>query len=174
MRKIFILMFLAIITFGLTACGEEATEKEVESVGASGKEDKEEEADAEDATSEKEEVGEVIADDDHIKATLVSVEHIEDETFDEELYEVNIELENKTDETLEVQANEVSIDGTMVDDLVFFSETVAGGKSSNGVLTIQNYDGDLPTMDNDIEFILSILNEETFETIADHDVNVEF
>src|SRR5690625_6504147 len=84
MRKIFILMFLAIITFGLTACGEEATEKEVESVGASGKEDKEEEADAEDATSEKEEVGEVIADDDHIKATLVSVEHIEDETFDEE------------------------------------------------------------------------------------------
>jgi len=68
----------------------------------------------------------------------------------------------------------LSIDGTMVDELVFFSETVAGSKNSNGVMTIQSYDGDLPTKEDNIEFVLSILNEETFESISDPDVNVEF
>lgn len=47
--------------------------------------------------NETEEVGEVIADDDDVKATLVNVEYVNDEMFDEEKYVINIELENKTD-----------------------------------------------------------------------------
>lgn len=183
MKKIIILFASVFLIIVLAACGETTSEeKEIGSVESSDKADKdddveendaEEAEESEDATSETEEVGEVIADDEYIKATLVSVERVNDEVFDEEYYDVKIELENKTGETLEVQANEVSIDNTMVDDMVFFSETVAGEKNANGVLTIQNYEGDLPTMDENIEFILNIIDGDSFETIAEHDVKVD-
>lgn len=99
---------------------------------------------------------------------------MKDDVFDEEKYVINIDLENKTENKIIVQARDVSIDGTMVDDMVFFSEEIAGGKNAKGKMEIQNYEGDLPTMDDNIEFILLIADDETFEDLSEHDVKVEF
>lgn len=178
MRKLSVVFASLLLVFILAACGETTTEdKEINSVESSSNNDKAENNvnnGNEEAESETEEVGEVIADDDYVKATLVNVEYVNDEMFDEQKYVINIDLENKTSDKIVVQARDVSIDGTMVDDMVFFSEEIAGDKNANGKMEIQNYEGDLPTMDDNIEFILLIVDEETFEDKAEHDVKVDF
>lgn len=174
MKKVMTLLVSLLVVFGLVACDDGGSEeKEVSSVESSDKADNNEK-EGEEATSDVEEVGEVIADDDYIKATLVNIEHVKDDVFDEEKYVINIDLENKTENKIIVQARDVSIDGTMVDDMVFFSEEIAGGKNAKGKMEIQNYEGDLPTMDDNIEFILLIADDETFEDLSEHDVKVEF
>lgn len=175
MKKALILLISLFTAFVLAACddGSSTEEKEVDSVESSDQ-DKGEEVTEDEESSDVEEVGEVIADDDYVKATLVNIEYIKDDTFDEEKYVINIDLENKTENKIIVQARDVSIDGTMVDDMVFFSEEIAGDKNAEGKMEIQNYDGDLPTMDDNIEFILLIADDETFEDLAEHDVKVDF
>lgn len=175
-KKIMTLLVSIIAVFGLVACGETTTEeKEIESVGASeSSEEDKTDSDGSEESSDVEEVEEVIANDDYIKATLVNVEHVVDDLFDEEKYVINIDLENKTSDKIVVQARDVSIDGTMVDDMVFFSEEIAGEKNAKGKMEIQNYEGDLPSMDDNLEFILVILNDETYEDITEHDVKIEF
>lgn len=174
MKKVMTLLVSLLVIFGLVACDDGGSEeKEVSSVESSDKADNNEK-EGEEATSDVKEVGEVIADDDYIKATLVNIEHVKDDVFDEEKYVINIDLENKTENKIIAQARDVSIDGTMVDDMVFFSEEIAGGKNAKGKMEIQNYEGDLPTMDDNIEFILFIVDDETFEDLSEHDVKVEF
>ena len=175
-KKVMTLLVSIIAVFGLVACGDTTTEeKEIESVGTSeSSEEDKNDGDESSESSEVEEVGEVIADDDYVKATLVSVEHVKDDLFEEEKYVINIDLENKTSDKIVVQARDVSIDGTMVDDMVFFSEEIAGEKNAKGKLEIQNFDGDLPSMDENLEFVLLIIDDETFEDMAEHDVKIEF
>src|SRR5699024_10190371 len=120
------------------------------------------------------EVGEIIADDDTLKDTLVNIEHKVDDMFDEASYWINLELENKHGGKIMVQARDVSVDGTMVDDMVFFSEEIAEGKKANRKLDIQNYDGDLPEMNEDLEFKLVVIDDETFDTIEEYDVSFSF
>lgn len=173
MRKLILILGIIVLSFSLIACGETSTEeKEVDNVESSGQDDAEEVVEEE--SSDVEEIGEVIADDDTLKATLVSVEHKVDEMFDEESYRFNIELENKYDGKIVVQARDVSIDGTMVDDMVFFSEEIAEGKKANGQLEIQNYDGDLPEMNEELEMILIVSDDETWDEISSYDVNISF
>jgi|SRR5690625_758667 len=174
MKRLIFLLISIVAVFGLVACDESSTsEKEVGSVESSNKDDADKESDEEES-SDVEEIGEVIADDDYVKATLVSVEHIKDELFDEEKYTINIDIENKTENKIIVQSRDVSIDGTMVDDMVFFSEEVAGEKNAKGKMDIQNFDGDLPDMDDNIEFTLIIIDDETFGDLAEHDVKIDF
>ena len=54
-----------------------------------------------------------------MKATLISIEKVVDTEWDEEYYDINIEIENKREDTIEVQAHEVSADGKMIDDFEF-------------------------------------------------------
>lgn len=176
-KKAFFLLVLVIAVFGLVACGGTTTEeKEVGSVEFSVQDDIDtnEGADAAEESSDVEEFGIVIADDDNVKATLVNVEHVVDDLFDEEKYVINIDIENKTENKVIVQARDVSIDGTMVDDMVFFSEEIAGDKNAKGKMEIQNYEGELPTMEDNIEFILLIIDDETFEDLAEHEVKIDF
>lgn len=176
MKKISILLLSLLTVVSLAAC-DDGEEKEVSSVDSSEKgeesnsdSDKEDEEDKED---EAKEINKVIADDELVKATLISIEKIDDKDWDEEKYNVNMEIENKSEDTIEVQAHEVSADGKMVDDMVFFSETVSSGKSADATMVIENYDGDLPKMEEDLEFDLVIFSEETFETIKEYDVKIE-
>lgn len=172
-EKILILLMSLFVVASLAACGDEVTEeKDINSVNTDEENAKEE--NDEEAELETKEVAEVVADDNYIKATLVSVEHKVDELFDEEKYTINFDLENKTSDKLTVQARDVSIDGTMVDDMVFFSEDIAGDKKANGKMDIENYEGALPEMKEDIEFTLIIVDDETYETLAEHDVKVDF
>lgn len=172
MKKLLILLASAVLL--LSACGEvETKEKDVGSVESSDKA-KGKESESKETEEAETEIEKVVADDEYIKATLVSIEHKVDDLFDEEKYVVNITLENKTENKIMVQARDVSIDGTMVDDMVMFSQDVAGNKKANGKLEIQNYDGDLPEMNEDIEFTLTVIDEESFDTVAEHEVNVDF
>ncbi|MBM7541665.1 hypothetical protein [Amphibacillus cookii] len=181
MKKFLVLILSLFVVFVLAACGESgAEEKDVNSVETSGKADEvtdtdegEDEA-VEDSESDAEEFDQVIADTDNIKATLVSIEKVTDTTFEEEYYGVNIEIENKQEETLEVQTKEISADGRMIDDMVFFSETVSGGKISDATMKIQNYDGDLPSMEENLEFILSVYSSDDYEVKDEVDVIINF
>ncbi|MFC7364496.1 MULTISPECIES: hypothetical protein [Bhargavaea] len=166
----------------LSACGstEEGSEDEANKNDAS-----EEQAPAEEATDEKatedkadeafsKEYNEVIVDNENIKATLVKAEHIIDKEWDEEKFNVTFEVENKRDDTLEFQANEVSADGKMVDDMMLnMSQEVAGGKLADAVLTIENYEGDLPSLEENIEMVLHVFSWDDMDFTEDHPVTID-
>ncbi|GAB2532908.1 hypothetical protein [Gracilibacillus alcaliphilus] len=188
MRKLLILILS--MFFLLAACGETANE-----TGAAAEEDStsneetdsgsEEEADesseTEEAASENENSGEsesstydeILLDDDNVKVVLTEIETESDDIFGDQ-HNIKMEIENKLDETIEVQSREVSVDGFMVDDMVVFSETVAGGKKSNAELTIMAFDEELPELNENIEFKLMILDEDFMEvTSADVTVDIK-
>lgn len=160
----------------MSACGSDSdssSEKDIESVESNEKTD---EADPEEAEEETDvaEVAKVVADDEYLKATLVNIERKVEELFDSEKYVINLELENKASDKIVVQAHDVSIDGTMVDEMVIFSQDIAGDKNANGKMDIQNFDGDLPEMNDNIEFTLIVIDESTWGNLSEHEVKIEF
>lgn len=159
----------------LAACGGETTgsdssepaeEKETQQA-----EEKQTESAADGFSKEFEQV---IVDNENIKATLTKVEKVVDEMWDEEKVKVTFEVENKREDTIEVQAREVSADGKMVDDaMLSMSQEVSGGKLADAVLEIQNYEGDLPKMEDNIEMILHIFSWDDMDYTEDHPVNID-
>lgn len=172
MKKLLILLAAAMLV--LTACGETQEEKkEVSKVEK--KSDANEKNDAEEKGEEAEEeesYDEVLIDSDTAKVTLESISKVEDSMFDEEYHVIKLAIENKSDKTIVIQSDEVSIDGLMVTDNAFFSEEVAGGKKANGKMQIQFFDEDLPPLDEELEMILKVIDGETFETMEDEKINI--
>jgi len=114
-----------------------------------------------------------IVDNDNVKATLVKVEKVIDDFFDEEKVEITFEVQNKKDTTIEVQAREVSADNKMIDEaMLTMSQEVAPGKLADAVLTIQNYEGDLPKMEEVIELTLHIFSWDNYDYSEDHKVTI--
>lgn len=175
MKKVTILLMSLFVIIGLAACDDGISEeKEVSSVESSdeAKEENAEENEADNTEeSESSDYNEVLLDDDIAKVELRGIETKEDDIFGDE-HSVKLEIENKSDETIEVQAHEVSIDGVMVDDMVFFSETVAGGKKSNAELSIMALDDDLPELNENLELKLKILDDD-FMDVSSTDVSVD-
>lgn len=82
-----------------------------------------------------------------------------DDYWDEEYYEVKFEVENKQSETITFQAREVSADGKMINDsMLSMSQDVSSGKKADAVLTIQNYNGNLPAVTKDFEMLLHVFS----------------
>lgn len=97
----------------------------------------------------------VIVDDSNVKATLVSIEKIVDKTWKTEKYNVKFAVENKTNHSIIFQARDISADGKMINDsMTLMSTNVTSGKKADATLTIQNYDGDLPTISHNFEMKL--------------------
>src|SRR5699024_1224091 len=187
MRKLLFVVTMMILTLGLVACsGTETEEKSVDNVDLSDGEEAEaaeedEDTAEEEATEEEaddEEVHEFdkdIVDNDDITAQLGSVEKIVDHDWDEEKYEITFEVENKRDSTIVVQAREVSSDGKMMDEsMLMMSQEVARGKLADAVLTIQNDDGEIPEIEEDLEMILHVFDMDDYEYQLDVDVKIEF
>ncbi|WP_017472565.1 hypothetical protein [Amphibacillus jilinensis] len=201
MKKFLFLILSLFVVLGLTACEKsEAEEKDIRSteeknigsvetsaeqkgigsVETSSKDfevadsGNDEDETTEDAESDSKEFNQVIADTDHIKATLVSIEKVTDASWAGDAYNVNIEIENKREDTIRIRASEVSADGRMIDDMAFLSDTVAGGKILDATLKIQNYDGDLPVMEENLEFILSVSSADHFDFRDDTNVIIDF
>ncbi len=172
--KKYLFTLLAVLLLILGACGEVEEEKQVESVEADEQNVEEVSEEEQEEKEDSKEIDKVIADNEHLKATLVDVVKVEDKEWDEERYEINIEIENKREDTIEVQAHEVSADGKMIDDFVVFSQTVAGEKSADGTMVIENYDGDLPEMEKELEFVLYVYSEDDYDFEDETDVKVEF
>ncbi|WP_368655045.1 hypothetical protein AB4Y30_08485 [Ornithinibacillus sp. 4-3] len=187
MKKVLFLLFALVLAGFLVACGDESEEKEIENVNSEGEkqaeqddadaEQDEADKDSEEATDEGSEdtesttYDEVLLDDENAKVTLKSIEKVSDDIFGDE-YQVKMEIENKLDQTIEVQSREASIDGFMVDDMVIFSETVAGGKKSNAELSIMAFDDELPEMNENLEFTLVVLDD-GFMDITSANVNID-
>lgn len=183
MKKLLFVFTMLMLVFGLVACSDkEVEEKPVENVDLSGGEEDTDESVSEEATDEEDEAevevkefDQEIVDNDSITAHLVSVEKIVDIDWDEEKYEITFEVENKRDDTIVVQAREVSADGKMIDEsMLSMSQEISGGKLADAVLTIENYDGDLPEIDSDVEMILHVFEWEDDDFTLDVDVKMEF
>ncbi|MFD9628651.1 hypothetical protein [Peribacillus muralis] len=171
MKKLLAIGLSALV---LAACGDaEVTEKKVGNVESTEKaEPVEEESQKQ---TEVIEVNKQVADTSNVKATFVSVEKVVDKEWDEEYIDVKYEIENKTDKTIVIQTEEVSSDGKMIDDsMLDMSQDVAAGKKADAVLRVENYDGELPSIDKDLEMSLLVIDDESYETIETHKVNVDF
>lgn len=174
MKKIIAFVSMLMIISLLAACGGETSteEKPVEKVESS------QDNGTEDVSKEESDVKELnqqVADSENIKATLVSVEKKTDEIWGD-FIEVTFEVENKRDDTIEVQAREVSADGKMVDEsMLTMSTEIAPGKTADCVLTIQPIEeGDeLPPMEENLEMVLNVFSwDSDFE--ENHNVKIEF
>lgn len=180
MKRLFVLLSVMFLLVALTACGgKEVSDKEINNVESSEKdsgdnENKDSEK-QEDDGNESKEFNQEIVDNDNVKATLISVKKIVDKTFNEEKVQVIFEVENKRDDTIIAQAREVSADGKMISEsMLTMSQEVSSGKRADAILTIQNYDGDLPSMEEDIEMILHIFSWDDMNFREDHKVKIDF
>ncbi|WP_455675153.1 hypothetical protein [Pradoshia sp.] len=158
--------------FLLAACGGgDSTEKD----GNVTSSPKEESAQEDKVKSDKQEVNKEVANTENIYAKLVSIEHIVDKDWNEEKIEVTFEVENKRQDSVEVQARQVSIDGKMVDEsLLSMSTTIAPGKKADVVLSIQDYSGgELPEMNENLEMILHVFSWDNYDFEEDHNVKID-
>src|SRR5699024_8331228 len=182
MRNVLILLLSIVVAVGLTACGGEKGVEEKKVKSADGKADETEEGAAEDKEEEEKEedskeqqFNEEIVDNDDVKATLISVEKIAENEWDEDRIKITYEVEMKGQDTTVVEAREEPADGKMIDDMMISrSQEISGGKMADAVLEIENYDGDLPEIEEDIEMILHIFSWDDHDFEGDVDVKIEF
>lgn len=163
MKKALSILIGVLLIGVLAACGGD-TDTQTDSAGQeNGQND-----------SDKKEFNQEIVDNDNVKATLVSFERENDDTFGDTV-EITFEVENKRSDTIVVQAREVSADGKMVDDgLLTMSQEVSSGKTADAVLTIRNYeDEELPPMEENIEMLLHIFSWDDMDFREDHDVTID-
>ena len=173
MKKLLGLSLLSLLVI-LGACSESSTDKEIETVNSETESEQPTDKQDESSENQKKELNQVIADTENVKATLIGIEKIVDKTWDEEKFVVTFEVENKREDTIEVQAREVSADGKMIDDsMLMMSTEISGGKRADAELTIQNYDGDLPAIEENLEMILHIFSWDDYDFAEDHKVTIE-
>lgn len=169
LKKYLLVLSLALLVL-MAACGNsEETPKEVSKV------EKESNGSENNDTEEVEEesYNEVLIDSDITTITLEGISNVTDDIFGDS-HVIKVSIENKSDDTIVIQTDQVSVDGLMVTDNVFFSEEVAAGKKANGKIEIQVFDDEeLPPLDEELEMILKVISEETYETIEEEKINIE-
>ncbi|TLQ08803.1 hypothetical protein FEZ48_02655 [Marinilactibacillus psychrotolerans] len=165
-KNLLLTLFASALILG--ACGSESAEsepaadtEETETTDDTTEEtatETEETEESEEVASEETaiEFNQELETDDKFTATLQTIEHIVDEEWDEEKYEVTFDVTNNSEESLEFQARSVAINGRMVDEsLLMMSQEVAPGNSAYAVLTIQDYEGgELPELTGNFEMSL--------------------
>lgn len=183
MKRLLIALSLAMFAIIFTACGDsETTDKPVKDVETAESEETSQDSETaseENDGSEEEALNqtydEVIVDNENVKISLKSVVEEKDDIFGDSVV-ITFEVENKRDDTIEVQAREVSADGKMVDEsLVIMSTEVASGKLADAKLTIQAMgDQELPPMEDNIELKLHIFSWDDYDYSEDHPVVINF
>ena len=173
MKRIFfgtaLLLIMSLFLVGCSDSEDDSLDGTVESNSS------ENDSEAKEEDVEEESIDEVIVDDKNYKATLLEIVKKEDEIFGKTI-EVVFEVENKLDQMITVQARDVSADGYMVDETILaMSQDVVGGKKAKAVLSIEDFEGyDFPELEENLEMVLHIFEEETYDTIGDHEVNISF
>lgn len=175
--KKFILLTAFIFSLGLAACGD-TTEENLGGEVKDNTENTENDAtkETEEATTNDEkELNQIIVDNDNIKATLVKIVKKNDDVWGNTV-EVVFDVTNKRKDSIEVQANSVSVDDVMVDEtLLSMSQEVAPGKSAKATLTISEFEGyDFPAFEKNFEMILHVFSWDDYDYTEDHPVKVEF
>ncbi|MCM3549396.1 Uncharacterised protein [Niallia circulans] len=186
MKKNYLLVTLGLVSaITLSACGDSedtnASDKNNDTEQETTENAESETSSSDESESEENEEGltelnQEIVDNDNFTATLVSIEQIYDDMWDEEKIEVTFEIENKRDDAIEVQAREVSADGKMIDEaLISMSTEVASGKLADAVLTIQDYEGgELPSLEENFEMLLHVFSWDNPDFEEQAEVKVTF
>jgi hypothetical protein len=182
LKKIF-LAFVLVTCLFLIACGETTTEDLGGSVtnndnttGEQTNNDTDSNSDEGDGESESEQsINQLIVDNEHYKATLISITKKEDSIFGNS-YEVLFDIENRRSDTIVAQAREVSADGRMIDETILsMSDEIAPGKKGYAKLTISEYEGyDFPEITSDFEMILHVFSWDDYDWVDDNRVQVSF
>lgn len=172
MKKFYYPIAMLMLLLLLAACGE-TTEENV-----NGKVENTETEQTAEETEEDEKVNEinqVIVDNENVKATLVKIVKKEDPIWGKSI-EVIFDVENKRQNSIEVQARSVSADGRMVDEtLLVMSQEVAPGKSATAKLKIQEFEGyEFPELKENFEMTLHIFSWDQMDYQEDHPVKVTF
>jgi|SRR5690625_1853921 len=174
MKKALTLLLSLIVAVALAACGNTEETKEVAKVDKESNEVVENESEENDTEEVEEESSydQVLIDSDTASVSLEGISKVSDDIFGDS-HVIKVSIENKSDETIVIQTDQVSVDGLMVTDNVFFSEEVAAGKKANGKIEIQMFDDEeLPPLDEELEMILKVINEETYDTIEEEKINI--
>lgn len=176
MKKTLLVLSTAAV-LALMGCSEEVAEKEVKQVETTDQTEKTTETKEVPAKESKapEALDIQIVDNESVKATLKTIEFVEDPAYDEEKYEITYEVENKTDKVILVQSRNVSADGMMVDEsMLTMSNEIAPGKKAKCVLEIMDWEGGpVPAMNENFEMILYVADNDSYEDIGEYKVNVD-
>lgn len=165
------MLFLSLLL--LAACGDKTEENLSGDVDST---DTETAEGTEDQTDNREqEINEVIVDNENVKATLVKIVRIQDETWGNSV-EVVFDITNKRDHSIEVQARSVSVDDRMIDETILsMSQEVAPGKSATAKLTIQEFEGyEFPQFEKNLEMTLYFFSWDNVDYEEEHPVSVTF
>lgn len=177
MKNLKIVGISALVVLGLVGCSEEVAEKEVKQVETTDQTEKTTETKKAPVKESKapEALDIQIVDNESVKATLKTIEFVEDPAYDEEKYEITYEVENKTDKVILVQSRNVSADGMMVDEaMIMMSNEIAPGKKAKCVLEIMDWEGGpVPAMNENFEMILYVADNDSYEDIGEYKVNVD-
>lgn len=165
-KKLFLTASLAAVV-ALSACTAETPKDEAE------KEDKVSEVSKEtgkvdkktDKKDNKKEIKkeEVVYDQDGIKVTYLGYKFKEDEFFGDSM-EFKFDVKNDLERAVEVQAENVSADGRMINDMnISMSDSIAAGKIGTATLTIDDYEDGLPEEFDELELTLNIFDWEDYD-----------
>src|SRR5690625_281599 len=161
-----VLCSLLMIIGLLSACGNgDSEDNDVNSDATevdSSNDDSESETDQTEGTSN-------IIDDEYIKATFGKPEHRSGEFYDS--YDVEVEIENKTDDTIIVNAFDAFVDGTELAGAGIGAE-IKGKEKRTSMMKATNEEGELPEEFETIEFGVSIVDYDTFRILAEHKVKI--
>lgn len=115
----------------------------------------------------------VVVDDANYKIVITGFD--EDEDIFGKSAKLKVQVENKTDQEIEVQTRSVSVDGVMFDDEVAFSETVAPNKIANDSIDFGLFieEDEFPEFNENIEGAFVIFDNDTFDDKGEYKFNVK-
>lgn len=123
-----------------------------------------EEAEPDESSQDSDEIyefNEMVADNENYTAALLSIESLYDDDWEESTIEVVFDIENKSSETINVQAREVAINGRMTNESSFYMSggEISPGNSAYVTLIFEDYgSGDLPELEGNFEMQLRIFD----------------
>ncbi len=117
----------------------------------------------------------VIADNEEVFIKYLGVKEKKDSS-ESPYYEFTFEIENRSDLTLAIIPENVSINNMMVDlDLIGMNQTITPGKTAHTVMQIKSYKEDLeiPVLAGNLDLNLKFLNENDYSEFANYPVSVD-
>lgn len=170
LKKLGIVGASAALALTLTACGEESTEKEVKETPVENT-TKEETKAPEKAKEETKKV--VLVDDANVKITFTGLKESKDDIMGNEA-KLKLDVENKTDKDIIVQADKISVDGTMFTDVAYSEDITPKSKSSSSIEFMQlDEDTEFPKFKDNVKGEIVILSGD-FDRIATHKFDLSF
>lgn len=175
LKKLGIVGASAALALTLTACGEESTEKEVKETpvenGAKEETKAPEKAKKEKPKEETKKV--VLVDDANVKITFTGLKESKDEIMGNEA-KLKLDVENKTDKDIIVQADKISVDGTMFTDVAYSEDITPKSKSSSSIDFMDlDEDTEFPKFKENVKGEIVILSGD-FDRIATHKFDLSF